>query len=178
MEEIWRDIKDYEGYYQISNFGRVKSVKRIACDGKHINERILKGGLREGYVEVTLSKNNVTRTITVHKLVCNAFIENPNKYPCINHKDEIKTNNRVDNLEWCTQKYNANYGTRNKRCGDKHGKRVIQFDLKGNEIKRWISAAEASRHYGKDRTTIVAACRRKSHISCGYVWRYESEVGA
>ena len=175
MEEIWKDIKGYENIYQISSYGRVKSLKRISDCGRHLPEKILKAGNSHGYKSVTLRKNGASKIHSVHRLVGQTFIENPCNFPCINHKDEDKTNNKVNNLEWCTQKYNANYGTRNKRFGDKHGKKVIQFDLSGNEIRRWISCAEAGRYYGRSRITIADACRKHSK-SCGYLWRYESEV--
>lgn len=175
MEEIWKDIEGFEGYYQVSNLGRVKSLKRVNDEGRHLPEMILKLGIHNGYRNVVLCRNSITKTFSVHRLVGKAFVPNPENKPCINHKDENRKNNHVDNLEWVTQKENANYGTRNKRSGDKHGKRVIQFDLNGKEIRRWISAAEAGRHYGKSRITIGDACRKHGKC-CGYLWRYESEV--
>lgn len=114
MQEFWRDIKGYEGLYQISNFGNVKSVERIVKRGtnfKPVCERVLKTGDKDGYKYVILSKNGKTKTGWVHRLVAQAFIPNPDKLPCINHKDENPSNNRVDNLEWCDREYNVNYGT-------------------------------------------------------------------
>ena len=94
MDEIWKDKKDYEGHYQVSNLGRVKSIKF----GKEI---ILKQKIRGGYYSVGLSKNGIVKTYYVHRLVAEAFIDNPNNYKEVNHKDECKSNNIVSNLEWC-----------------------------------------------------------------------------
>lgn len=175
MKEIWKDIEGYEGLYQISSFGRIKSLKRLGEDGRQLPEKILKTSNSHGYRSIVLRKNGKSWTYSVHRLVGKTFVPNPENKPCINHKDENRKNNHADNLEWVTQKENANYGTRNKRSGDKHGKRVIQFDLNGKEIRRWISAAEAGRHYGRSRITIGGACRKHGKC-CGYLWRYESEV--
>ena len=126
MKEIWRDIKNLENYYQISNLGRVRSITRKAKTKiLNNNYRTIEGQLispaktRDGYLKVTLSKNHKRYYFRVHRLVAEAFIDNPNNYPVVNHKDENKLNNRVDNLEWCTNKYNCNYGTRNKRISNK-----------------------------------------------------------
>lgn len=178
MKEIWKDIEGYEGHYQISNLGRIKSLKRLGNDGRRLPEKILKTGNSHGYRSIVLRKDGKSCIYSVHRLVGKAFIPNPENKPCINHKDENRANNNVENLEWCTYKYNDNYGTRNARAGLGHAKRVIQYDLNGNEIRRWDSAAEASRFYGAVRTAVVAACGKIQATSCGYKWRYESEVEA
>lgn len=114
-QEIWKDIKNYEGLYKISNLGRVKSLPKYA-GRSYRKEKILKTYLdKNGYVKVILCKNNRTRFLSIHRLLAEAFIPNPNNYPQINHKDENKQNNSLNNLEWCTCKYNINYGTRTKR---------------------------------------------------------------
>ena len=117
MIEEWRDIKGYEGIYQVSNLGNVCSLDRVI---KHYPKdyfqegKVLSPALsRNGYPMVILVNHNKRKTRNVHRLVAEAFIPNPNNLPQVNHKDENKTNNCVDNLEWCTQKYNLNYGTRN-----------------------------------------------------------------
>lgn len=109
MTEIWKDIKGYEGIYQVSSRGKVRSFHF----GKNI--KILRFSIRGGYANVILYKNKKRKTFSVHRLVAEAFIDNPNDLPEVNHKDEDKLNNQVENLEWCTPKYNSNYGTRNKR---------------------------------------------------------------
>lgn len=118
-KEIWKDIKGYKGYYQVSNLGRVKSLDRYSIDrrgGKHfLKGIILTPYLCKGYLRICLHVNGKQKQLAVHRLVAEAFIPNPNNYPQINHKDENKTNNTVDNLEWCTAKYNNNYGTRLER---------------------------------------------------------------
>lgn len=121
MKEIWKDINGYEGIYQISNLGNVKSLDRYVNSAIKNNSKVkrkgqlLKPKLNQGYYEVSLIVGNNRKWFKVHRLVAEAFIPNPNNYPQINHKDEIKTNNRVDNLEWCDAKYNCNYGTRNSK---------------------------------------------------------------
>lgn len=103
MIEIWRQIPGYEGFYEVSSFGRVRNVK---------SGKILRPGLHHsGYLNCVLSVNGNKNTFVIHRLVAQAFIPNPLGLPQVNHKDEDKTNNNVDNLEWCTAKYNVNYGT-------------------------------------------------------------------
>ena len=119
-EEIWRPIVGYEGLYEVSNTGRVRSLDRyVKCDYEkyrlHKGKVLSPGKDKDGYLSVVLSCNGKHKKIAVHRLVAQAFIPNPDDLPIINHKDEDKTNNRVDNLEWCTVKYNMNYGTRNIR---------------------------------------------------------------
>lgn len=111
MIEIWKDITGYEGLYQVSNLGRVKSTQYF----HGTNERILKPiSTHNGYFRVHLRKDGKLKTFKIHRLVAEAFIPNPDNLPQINHKDEDKTNNRVDNLEWCSARYNCNYGGRNE----------------------------------------------------------------
>ena len=113
MKEIWKDIAGFEGHYQVSNLGHVKSLERIGYGGKTIPERMLKQNLDgDGYPRIGLHKNGCTKTRHVHRLVAEAFILNPQNYPEVNHKDENKQNNNANNLEWCTTKYNLTYGHR------------------------------------------------------------------
>lgn len=119
MAEIWRPVKDFEGYYEVSNLGRVRSIDRVVVD-KTGRKQFKKGTMlkyrpdRQGYCIVSLSIDRHYTTKCVHTLVAEAFIPNPDNLPQVNHKDEDKSNNIVKNLEWCTAKYNANYGDRNK----------------------------------------------------------------
>ena len=126
MGEIWKDIQNYEGSYQVSNYGRVKSLSRVDSRGNKRNEKILKGRKnRQGYYDVALCKNGKRKYCRINRLVAEAFIPNPNNYPITNHKDENPSNNHVDNLEWCTYKYNNNYGTCIKRRSKSKSKKVV-----------------------------------------------------
>lgn len=119
MKEIWKDIPDYEGLYQASNLGNVKVLDRVVNSGIKNNKTVIRKGkllkkrINQGYYEVALSKNNKKRFLKVHRLIAITFIPNLNNLPSVNHKDENKLNNNVNNLEWCTIKYNCNYGNRN-----------------------------------------------------------------
>lgn len=108
MEEIWKDIKEYEGIYQVSNLGRVKSLKH-SKEGKLLKGRVT----GKGYLSVALFRNSVRKSNSIHRLVAEAFIPNPENKPEVNHIDENKLNNDVSNLEWVTSKENSNHGTRN-----------------------------------------------------------------
>ena len=118
MEEIWRDVEGFEGYYQVSNLGRVKSLERTIY--KVIPEKILSVPLDAyGYPVVCLrAEDRKQRNFTVHRLVAKTFISNPNNYKCVNHLNENKADNHINNLEWCTYKENNNHGTRNTRIGN------------------------------------------------------------
>lgn len=119
--EIWKDVPGYSGMYQVSNTGKIKSLSRLKRGrGKSMfvtPERILSGIRNKyGYLEVILHDGSTIKHHTIHRLVATAFIPNPESLPQINHKNEIKNDNRVENLEWCDAKYNMNYGTRTKRA--------------------------------------------------------------
>lgn len=131
MKEIWRDIKGYESLYQVSNLGRVKSLARKVIKKNYVSfkkERILKQQTdRYGYKKVILQRNYQIKTFSIHRLVAEAFLENPYNLPQINHKDENKENNCVLNLEYCDSKYNNNYGTRNIRVSETMKKKKYQY---------------------------------------------------
>lgn len=172
--EEWKDIEWYEGLYQVSNLGRVKSLHY-----NHTNqERILKFGKNtNGYLNVSLCKEGKKKWLLVHRLVAFHFLPNPNNYQDVNHKDENKTNNCVNNLEWCSREYNCNYGTRNERVGEtntngKCSKQVIQYDLEGNEINRFPSTIEIERLFGFSCSSISKCCNGKLKTAYGYTWRY------
>ena len=163
--EIWHDIEGYEGLYQISNKGRVKSLYKGS-------ERILKP-LDNGreYLRAHLTKENTSKHIRIHRLVAQAFIPNPHNLPEINHKDENKKNNCVENLEWCDRRYNVNYGTRNERVSRK----IFQYSKSGEFIREWKSAEEVKRVLGIDNSHIIACCKGKLKSAGGFVWRYKEK---
>lgn len=167
--EIWKDIKEYEGLYQVSNFGRVKSLKF----GK---EKVMSPVLHtRGYFNIELSNKGLRKVKKIHRLVAEAFIPNPKNLPQVNHKDENKANNHVENLEWCTNGENARYGTRIKRIAENNKKKIQQFDLDGNFIREWRSAVDIENETGLGRTNIRACCRGKIRKAYGFIWRYTDE---
>lgn len=170
MKEIWKEIKEYEGIYKISNFGRVKSLPRKTTNQHGKNEIILKPSKNtSGYLQVNLNKNGKDKNVLVHKLVAETFINNTNNLPYINHKDENKTNNYVSNLEWCTAKYNANYGSRNQRLSSP----VICIELN----KVYSSIKEASEELHIQQAHISGCCAKRKHYitAGGYHWQYAKE---
>ena len=182
MKEIWKDIKGYEGLYQISNYGRVKSLERQTKLNlnKNINaikkEKILKQGkfgTRRNYLGVILIKNFQKSYKSVHRLVAEAFIPNPNNYREVNHIDENTMNNKVSNLEWCNTKYNINYGQRTQKASKKLSKPILQFDLNNNFIKEWNSMRNASRELNINISTITRCCKGIFKTAGGYVWKYK-----
>lgn len=167
--EIWKDIKGYEGLYQVSNLGRVKSLNYRRTK----KEKILKTKeSKDGYLRVTLSNNKDNKIYFIHRLVAQTFLCNPYNHKEVNHKDENKRNNYVDNLEWCTRKYNINYGKRTLKTQ----KRIIQYDRKGNFIKEWNSISECDNKLNIAHQSICACCKGKRKTAGGYVWRYKDIV--
>lgn len=168
IKEKWCPIKGYEGLYQVSDKGRVKSLKF----GK---ERILKSARDTGgYLLVALCKNGEQKTYKVHRLVAQAFIPNPNNLPEINHKDEDKTNNSAQNLEWCDSKYNNNYGTHNQRSAEKRSKPILQFTKDGEFVKEWKSIRDVERNLGYAKQHISSCCNGKRKSSNGFVWKFKN----
>lgn len=181
MEEIWKDIPGYEGYYQVSNLGRIKSLPRCKpTDKRKTHNNIRKPRLaKNGYLRVNLSKGNSVKWFGVHRLVALTFIPNPDNLPVINHKDENKQNNRVENLEWCTHQYNCEYGTARERqrktraanpndkvvrklVGEKNSKAILQYSLSGEMIARYKSLSEASAATGVHISTIIRQCKGRA----------------
>ena len=158
MQEIWKKIECSNGHYEVSNMGRIRCID---------TGNILKTKSCRNYYQVYLAYG-INKYESVHRLVAKAFVENPYNFPVVNHKDEDKHNNCADNLEWCTQKYNVNYGENSKL----KNKRVIQYDAQGNALKVWDSMKEAAEYYNIKQQGISRCCRG-GRVTCGkYMWSY------
>lgn len=171
MKEVWKPIKGYEGLYEVSSLGRVKSLnfKRSGEEG------ILTPTLKP-YLQVALYSKGSPSQQLVHRLVAEAFIPNPEKLPQVNHIDEDTHNNSVPNLEWCSSSYNINYGKRNLKVSTKavgRARRIIKQDFLG-DLQIFESLGEVSK-FGYDRSHVHACCtgKRKSHQGC--TWFYEED---
>lgn len=170
--EEWRDVENYKGYYQVSNTGKVKSLN-YNHTGK---ERILKAHDNgKGYLQVQLCKDGKKENYYLHVLVAVAFIPNPDNLPQVNHKDEDKTNNCVENLEYCSRLYNANYGTRNKRVAEKLSKPIFSIDKESGEIREFPSTMEAERQTGIDQRRINDCLKGRKKSAKGFYWHYVND---
>jgi len=185
-KETWKPIKGYEGFYEVSNYGRVRSVEHVITrkDGvlHPIRSRyIYVTTLPRGYKKVMLYKDGKAKGVTIHRLVAETFIPNPDNLETVNHKDENKANNHVSNLEWCTRDYNCHYGGAIKRMRETQimnalGKRpVLQFSLEGKFIKEFFSIGIASRELGIKGSNIIQCCSgHESYAHAGgYQWKYK-----
>ena len=187
MVEEWKPVPCYEDSYEVSNLGRVRSIPRIRTqvfpNGKTIN-RHLKGMLRKqhktkmGYYTVNLRSPERINSIGhwVHRLVAMAFIPNPDNLPCVNHKDENPSNNRVDNLEWCTYKYNNSYGKMPLLMEGiylRKSHKVLQYDLDGELLKEYKSVSEAARISGISKRQLFRYLNGETY-STKFIWKYAS----
>lgn len=177
MEEIWKPIQ-YEGY-EISNFGRVKSYKYDKENGKILKPSVCTKGYLQ--LDLRIGGRNYTKRVhlAVHRLVAEAFIPNPNNLPQVNHKDEDKTNNHVDNLEWCTNQYNATYGTKSERVAQKRRKPICSIDEYG-VIQEFDGIRAAGRamtgNPNSSGSAIGTAIRNKNRTAYGRHWFYKEVV--
>lgn len=176
MKEVWKDIPGFEGRYQISNLGNIKSINwrntnkerlMVPQDNGHGYKWI---GLRDG--------SPIKKQFYIHRLVAQAFIPNPNNLPQVNHKDGNTKNNCVDNLEWCTANYNLSYGDRHEKeiktqqLTHPNCKEVLQYSLDGVLIKKHHSQSSAGRELGIHSSGISSCCKGKLIQSGGFKWRY------
>ena len=195
MEEIWKDIYyynepkkewvDYRGLYQVSNFGRVRSLDRIGSNGRGI--MVYKGKYlktfkdRDGYLQIQLYKDGIYKTYKISRLVYFTFNYGADTKLQVNHIDEDKSNNRLDNLNLMTAKENCNWGTRSERIIKKMrnhksmSKTVLQFDKKGNFIKDWPSIREAARITNMSAGNIVRCCKERTEFCGGFSWKYKEK---
>ena len=178
--EEWRDVAGYEGLYQVSSEGHVKSLERKVpkWDGERtVKERILKPRTDHyGYLLVSLCAGGKSKTLKVHRLVCEAFHDNPENKLDVNHINENKTDNRACNLEWCTRRENVNHGTRNVRAGKAIAKAlskpVGQYTLDGDLVKAWQSANEVQRQTGFSQGNISEVANGNRKTAHGFIWKY------
>ncbi len=188
--EQWKDIKGYEGLYQVSDLGRVRSLDKYVWNIHNQSYSLRKGKiLKQGkgvknsqgqyYRNVKLYKDGKHKSFKVHRLVAKAFIENPDNLPFINHKDENPENSQACNLEWCDQKYNVNYGTGLERSAKKHinhplkSKPISQYTLDGEFVASYPSIAEAERQVPKVfHNNISKCCKGKLNRTGGFKWSY------
>lgn len=184
-EEIWKDIEGFEGLYQVSSFGKVKSLPKKfkvynqcgETNGYRVTkETILKPQQdKYGYLRVTLCDGKKHHLKQIHRLVAETFIPNVDNLPEVNHKDENKCNNFVKNLEHCTSQYNQTYGTIRKRISEAQSIDVLQIDFNGAIIKKWHGINNASRVLKINHANIISCCKGKRKSAGGYIWRYVDE---
>ena len=188
MQEIWKDIKGFEGRYQVSNLGRIKSLSRIVSTGRNgyrkIKECILvPRNSTNNYQKISIRIYPKRYWFDVHRLVAEAFIPNPDKLPIINHKDNNPTNNRVDNLEWCNQSHNIKYaytygnakptsGCFKKGCIPHNRRKIKQYNKNMQLINSYISIKQASDYTHIARTSINNCLSNRSKTAGGFVWEY------
>ena len=172
--EVWKDITGYEGLYKVSNKGNVRSVERKDSIGRRCGGRVLKPlNHRRGYLQVDMYKNGKVKRKYIHRLVAEAFIPNPKSFLEINHIDEVKDNNELSNLEWCTREHNNNYGKRTEKVS----KKVKAVNIKTGEVLTFNSIREAGRK-GYTREYVSSACRGVyntggGNLYRGHKWSYE-----
>lgn len=192
-KEEWKDIKDFESLYQVSNIGRIRRIKFI--NGKYNFDKIKYLQLKtynKRYIQVWLYKNGKKYIKQVHRLVAEAFIPNVENKSQVNHINGIKTDNRASNLEWCTAKENINHAFKNELIKIKKGKenwhymkrgklcpnskQVNQYDLKGNFIRTWESMHNIERELNISNSTICKVCNGKRKTAGGYIWKFKEAI--
>lgn len=197
MEEIWKDIKGYEGLYQISNLGRLRSLDRYVRHKKIKSLRLLKGKIMSptisnstGYLVSTLYNKGKGKQVTIHRLVAETFIPNPENKPEVNHINGIRDDDRVENFEWVNRSENQLHAYKilkrgyklpnkeqRKKYLDEVSKEIIQYEMQIfiKEKARYKSIREAERKTGIVRTSISKCCRKKQEKAGGYIWRFEDD---
>lgn len=170
QQEIWKDAPNYEGLYKVSNLGRVMTIRRSGTKGCILKEQITK----DGYNRISLSKNGNYKKFPIHRLVAMAFIPNPDNLPIINHKNEIRNDNRVENLEWCNYSYNATYGGATERRIKNIIKPIVCFDSNGIIIAEFKSVNDAERETHIHHSNIVACLKGRRKIAGGFKWNYKN----
>lgn len=186
-EEVWKDVRGYKGYYQVSNLGRVKSLNRTLSNGIRKKGIILKQHKRGlGYLFVVLSKGGEVKNRYAHRLVAEAFVPNSNKHEEVDHKDANKTNNAVSNLEWVSRKENVKRSwekglMENQRraaikVGRSRSKKVIKMNELGEPLEEYESQTEAARNVGIAQSSISMCCAGKVKSAGGFLWKFSEGV--
>lgn len=184
-KEIWKDIKGYEGLYQVSNLGNIRSLYKYKGSNKRVLHKIISN---KGYYVISLVKNKRKKQYRVHQLVANAFIINDNNYPVINHIDGNKLNNNVTNLEWCTVSHNNKeayriglskpnrvmLGRKSEKCPNSIP--INQYDMNGNFIRRWNCSYDVIRELGLRSNHIANCCKGDRNSFAGYKWSYANDI--
>jgi len=173
--EKWKAVKGYEGIYEVSNLGNVRSLDRFDSAGRELKGRIMKLTNSRGYLQVWLCKNGKKKMFKAHRLVAIAFIENPDNLPHAGHQDDDKLKNNVNNLYWTDAKENNTHNGRHLRGAAKKSKEVFQYDKNNNFLKRFTSAAEIQRQLGYGRGDIGECCKGKYKTAYGYIWGYAKD---
>lgn len=190
MEEIWKDIKEFEGCYQVSNLGRVRSLTRKVKTFNGV--RTSKGQIlkpittKNGYLRICFKSHQQNYYYSIHRLVAEAFIPNPNNFPIVNHKDNNSLNNNANNLEWCTQSYNVKYSYTNGNAKPTSGcfkkgiipynlRKVSQYDKEGNFIKTYNSVKLAAKSIRRSPASIFNCLAGRTKYSGGYIWKCVNE---
>lgn len=177
ISEEWRPVIGYEGLYEVSSLGKVKSVSRLDDNRRFLSSKQLcLFSDKDNYKRVNLWKNGHMKQYPVHRLVANAFIPNPHGYPCVNHLDENKANNVIDNLEWCSFARNNSWGTRGARIARKKCIPIIQLDKKGNKLHRFESCIAAAAFIGVSKSAICDCLKGRTKTCSGYILQYEKAV--
>ena len=179
MEEIWKPVSGFDGYYEVSNLGNVKSIDRYIIDSRG-RRRFFKGQVlktrhsHNGYVLCNLKKDGNNYNVRVNRLVAKAFVENPENYDEVNHIDFNKDNNKATNLEWCSNKYNINYTYKNdKSKSQKHVQKIDPITME--VLDEYISLAEAARINKGRYQNISRCCKHDGYTHLGYMWRFVSD---
>lgn len=177
-KEIWKDVKGFNGKYQVSSYGRVKSIGHTDSLGRYWKSVVLRPAKYRGeYLHVHLTSSHSKQvSISVHQLVARAFIPNPNNYPQVNHKDEDPTNNHVDNLEWCTAQYNVNYGHHNYNTSKTLTRDICALDINTGDVIFMFDCARDHRNLGFAHSYIQQCAKHNIKQAYGFHWEFTENV--
>ena len=180
MKEEWKEIPGYEGLYEASSLGRIRSMDKTIKTyngGSYIRAGMEKKPCvnKSGYFRLNLCKDGISKSCLVHRLVAKAFIPNGSNLPEVNHINENKLDNRIENLEWCSYQYNMNWGYHNENVGRTNGKPVVQFTIEETKVKEYYSSYEASRMTGITEQSINLCCLGRRQHAGGFRWKYAND---